>query len=162
MIFSQIFSIFLGSVICAESNSVLFTNYIDCFEKLMRDMKNNNWNVSVLSEFKFSLDLLYKDQPKALLKQLIDFKDDQENWETLQKFTVYSLYHLPSNFSNFEVFEPFFRVFHDENSYDVALALNWLQMSMSPSSLSQSEQREEFNSWIYDGEYKNLVNKDME
>jgi hypothetical protein len=156
MIFFNVLSLLFGWVFCAVSATKLVFHDNDHFEKLLEDVKRNSRDVAVLSEFKFSLDLLYKDDRNFLFKQLRNFMDDQNNQETLQKFTVYSLYHLPPNFSKFEVFEPLLRRPSNEN-YDVYLALNWLQMAMKPPQLSEADKKEEFTNWIYEEEYKTFV-----
>jgi hypothetical protein len=142
----------------AESDSAHLLNYNKNFSKLESDMRNNKWDLGTLSEYKFSLEMLYKEDPKTLSNKMNEFTKNMK-YATIQKFIVYTLYQMPLTFSNFDVYEPLFRPVDDNSAYDIFLSLNWLQLAMAPPQLSENDQKGEFNNWIYEGEYKAFVEK---
>jgi hypothetical protein len=142
-------------MLCAESDSGHLINYKRYFSQLEDNMTNNLWDFVTLSECKFYLEMLYREDPMTLSNQLNLFTYE-ERFSTIHRFVVYSLYHLPLTFVNFEVFKPFFKPFKLENSYEVALSLNWVHWATRSPQLSEEAQKKHFNSWIKNDEYKSF------
>ena len=114
--------------LCAIQTTFSLGDFRLRLERVLYNLKNKNWDIVSLSEFKNSIDN-FQDSDQAIFLQEIKPLLESHEIEITHKLTIFSLYHLPSSFSFFEIFEPFFGPIKG-NEYDIYLSTDWLNIAL--------------------------------